>query len=418
MKNVNVEIITIGDEILIGQIVDTNSAWMAQELHDKGIVVHQITSISDNQDHIIKALKLAESRADIILMTGGLGPTKDDITKKTLATYFNDHLVLNEEVLEHVESLFASRNVKMPEVNRLQAQVPSRATVLKNIKGTAPGMWFEENNRVFVSMPGVPYEMKYLLENEVLPRLKQKFKTPELVYRTVLTQGIGESSLMEHLEKWEVNLLVAGLKLAWLPSAGNVRLRISGSGTDRVDLEHKIQQEVIKLKSIIPQYFVGEHLEKFEVEIGSLLRTKGWTLATAESCTGGYLAHLITSVADSSDYYQGTVVSYSNAVKERELGVSWESLKKHGAVSKQVVEEMVVGVKNKLQTTCAIATSGVAGPSGGSKEKPVGFVWIAVSTPLGTVSESFLFGTDRAKNIERASISGLRMLQKEILKHS
>ena len=415
MKKVHIEIITIGDEILIGQNVDTNSAWMANSLHDVGFVVKQISSISDDADHIMEALKLAESRADIILITGGLGPTKDDITKKTLCHYFNDELVFNEEVLAHVSSLFASRNIPMPEINRMQAEVPSRVTVLNNKKGTAPGMWFDEKGKIYVSMPGVPYEMKYLMTNEVIPRLKKKFETPELVYRTVLTQGIGESSLMALLDDWEENLLASGFRLAWLPSAGKVRLRISGVGINREELEVKIQGFIDQLKPLIPEYFAGEHEDKLEEIIGKLLGEKKWTLSTAESCTGGYIAQLITTVSGSSVYFEGSIVSYSNDVKETQLGVSWESLKNEGAVSKQVVEEMANGVRLKLKTDCSIATSGIAGPNGGSKEKPVGTVWVAVSTPQRTVSECFAFGNDRDKNIERAAIAGLRMLQKEIL---
>lgn len=415
MQDIQVEIITIGDEILLGQIVDTNSAWMAEQLYDLGIPVKQITSISDEKEHIVSAMKNATQRVNVVLMTGGLGPTKDDITKTTLAEFFGDQMVFHEDILEHVKALFASRNKRMPEVNRMQAELPSRATPLHNAKGTAPGMWFEENDTVYVSMPGVPYEMKYLMETEVLPRLKEKFNTPELVYRTVLTQGVGESTLMEHLEEWENNLFTIGLKLAWLPSAGKVRLRVSGKSHDRLELETRIQREVDKLKGIIPQYFVGDHSDKFQEIIGELLREKGWTVSTAESCTGGYVAHLITSVSGSSDYFEGSVVSYSNKVKETALGVSWESIKEHGAVSQQVVEEMANGVKQKLNTDCSIATSGVAGPTGGTDEKPVGTVWIAVSTPKGTVSQRFQFGNDREKNISRSAFSALHMLQKEIL---
>ena len=410
------EIITIGDEILIGQIVDTNSAWMANILFDHGIEVAQITSITDEKNHIVNALEAAQTRADLILITGGLGPTKDDITKATLCAYFDDQLEFRQDVFNQVKSLFDSYGVEMPEVNRHQAEVPSKCITLMNKKGTAPGMWFRHNEKVIVSMPGVPYEMKYLMEHEVLPRVKTEFDTPELVYKTVLTQGIGESSLMEILGGWENTVLDDDLKLAWLPAAGKVRLRLSGKGTSRIAIETKIATYIKQLPTLIPAHYVGYETDALEVEIGNLLKKKEWTVSTAESCTGGNIAHLLTSIAGSSAYFEGSVVSYSNKVKETILGVSWESIKRHGAVSKQVVEEMVSGVRHKLGTDCAIATSGIAGPDGGTDDKPVGTVWIAVATPKGVVSERFQFGTDREKNILRSSQTALHLLQKELLK--
>ena len=410
------EIITIGDEILIGQIVDTNSAWMANILFDHGIEVAQITSITDEKNHIVNALEDAQTRADLILITGGLGPTKDDITKATLCAYFDDQLEFRQDVFNQVKSLFDSYGVEMPEVNRYQAEVPSKCITLMNKKGTAPGMWFRHNEKVIVSMPGVPYEMKYLMEHEVLPRVKTEFDTPELVYKTVLTQGIGESSLMEILDGWENTVLDDDLKLAWLPAAGKVRLRVSGKGTSRIAIETKIATYIKQLPTLIPAHYVGYETGALEVEIGNLLKKKEWTVSTAESCTGGNIAHLLTSIAGSSAYFEGSVVSYSNKVKETILGVSWESIKRHGAVSKQVVEEMVSGVRHKLGTDCAIATSGIAGPDGGTDDKPVGTVWIAVATPLGVISERFQFGTDREKNILRSSQTALHLLQKELLK--
>ena len=410
------EIITIGDEILIGQIVDTNSAWMANILFDHGIEVAQITSITDEKNHIVNALEDAQTRADLILITGGLGPTKDDITKATLCAYFDDQLEFRQDVFNQVKSLFDSYGVEMPEVNRYQAEVPSKCITLMNKKGTAPGMWFRHNEKVIVSMPGVPYEMKYLMEHEVLPRVKTEFDTPELVYKTVLTQGIGESSLMEILGGWENTVLDDDLKLAWLPAAGKVRLRVSGKGTSRIALKTKIATYVKQLPALIPAHYVGYETDALEVEIGNLLKKKEWTVSTAESCTGGNIAQLLTSIAGSSAYFEGSVVSYSNKVKETILGVSWESIKRHGAVSKQVVEEMVSGVRHKLGTDCAIATSGIAGPDGGTDDKPVGTVWIAVATPLGVISERFQFGKDREKNILRSSQTALHLLQKELLK--
>lgn len=416
LNEMKAEIITIGDEILIGQIVDTNSAWMANLLYNHGIEVAQITSITDEKNHIVNALDDVQTRADLILITGGLGPTKDDITKDTLCAYFNDHLEFRQDVFNQVKSLFDSYGVKMPAINRHQAEVPSTCITLMNKKGTAPGMWFRRNNKVIVSMPGVPYEMKYLMEQEVLPRVKTEFETPELVYKTILTQGIGESSLMEILGGWENTVLNDDLRLAWLPAAGKVRLRVSGKGSSRIALEAKIATYVKQLPALIPDHYVGHETDALEVEVGNLLKKKGWTVSTAESCTGGNIAHMLTAIAGSSAYFEGSIVSYSNKVKETVLGVSWESIKKHGAVSKQVVEEMVSGVRQKLGTDCAIATSGIAGPDGGSANKPVGTIWIAVATPAGVLSERFQFGNDREKNILRASQTALHLLQKELLK--
>lgn len=410
------EIITIGDEILIGQIVDTNSAWMANLLYDHGIEVAQITSITDEKTHIKTAIDDAIKKADLILMTGGLGPTKDDITKDTLCEYFEDELEFRQDVFDQVKSLFDSYGIEMPSINRLQAELPSKCTTLMNKKGTAPGMWFKIGNKVLVSMPGVPYEMKYLMEHEVMPKVKNDFKTPELVYKTVLTQGIGESSLMEILGGWESTVLNDDLRLAWLPAAGKVRLRVSGKGTSRIALEAKIAQYIKQLPALIPEHYVGFEADTLEVEIGELLKKKGWTVSTAESCTGGNIAHLITSISGSSAYFEGSIVAYSNTIKETALGVSWESLKKHGAVSKQVAEEMVVGAQKKLGTDCAIATTGIAGPKGGTEDKPVGTIWIAAATPRGVVSERFQFGKDREKNISRSSQTALHLLQKELLK--
>ena len=413
-----VEIITIGDEILIGQIVDTNSAFMADLLYENGFEVVQISSIPDSKEHIVNALSQAENRADVILITGGLGPTKDDITKITLAEYFNSKLEFRQEIFNDVQERFSSLNIPMPKINRGQAEIPANAIHLTNKKGTAPGMWFEENKKTFISMPGVPYEMKYLMKAEVIPILQKKYKTKELIYKTVFTQGIGESSLMEIIGDWESELLNQNLSLAWLPSMGRVRLRISARGEDKVLLENKIESEISKLKLLVPDFFVGVDIDEIEVELARLLIDKKWTLSTAESCTGGYIAHKITAVAGSSAYFEGSIVSYSNKIKETLLGVSWQSIKEHDVVSKQVVEEMVSGVKNKFGTDCAIATTGIAGPAGGTKEIPIGTVWIAVSTPEKTISKCFHFGKDRDKNIVRSAQSAMRMLQKELMEVS
>ena len=410
------EIITIGDEILIGQTVDTNSAWMGANLNKHGFAVGRITSIADQREEIIQALTEAGSRVNLVLMTGGLGPTADDITKRTLAEYFETTLVRDPEILEHVKHLFSTFGVEMPEVNKKQADVPANCTVLHNPNGTAPGMWFEKDGTIYVSMPGVPYEMKGLMEGEVIPRIKVHFKTPTIVHQTVVTAGVGESTLMELIGEWETRLRNDGLSLAYLPSAGSVKLRVSGSGEEEEVLQHQVNTYIDELRELIPQHIIGYNEDKLEEVIGQMLLNEGATLSTAESCTGGYIAHLITSVAGSSAYFEGSVVSYSNEVKETVLGVSWQSLKDHGAVSKQVVEEMAEGAKRVLKTTYAIATSGVAGPGGGTEEKPVGTVWVAVAGPQGVFSKMYTMGKHRQRNIRKSALAGLHMLRKSIQK--
>lgn len=409
------EIITIGDEILIGQIVDTNSAWMAAHLHDIGISLYQVTSIGDEKAQIIQTLEEATRRADVILITGGLGPTKDDLTKDTLCAYFGDTLVFNSEVMGDIEKIFNERSIPMPAINRQQAMVPSRCIPIRNPNGTAPGMWFEEKERIFVSMPGVPYEMKGMMESFVLPAIKNRFKQQERVYRTVLTQGLGESSLLEYLGNWEESLVGKGLRLAWLPSAGKVRLRISATGDDRTSLLRQIDDEVERVKQLVPQYFVGVDQDKLEILLGDLLRAKNLTLTAAESCSGGYLAHLLTSIPGSSDYFVGGVVSYSNRLKERLLGVRNETLETFGAVSEETAREMVEGAVLRLDADCGIAITGIAGPDGGSAEKPVGTVFVAVKTPLSSNVQRFVFGKQRERNIQQSATTGLAMLYREIL---
>ncbi|UTW60747.1 competence/damage-inducible protein A [bacterium SCSIO 12741] len=411
----NAEIITIGDELLIGQIVDTNSAWMADRLHDVGITVFQITSIQDDPGHIKDALDLAQTRADIILMTGGLGPTKDDLTKKTLASYFNDTMRFDEEVYEHVGQLFDRLGVKMPPVNRHQAEVPSKCTVLKNEKGTAPGMWFDEKGKIVVSMPGVPNEMRYLMDEEVIPRIKEKYQTPELVYQTVLTQGIGESSLMEVIDDWEEEVLADGIKLAWLPSVGQVRLRLSARGDDREEILTRIDAHIQKLSTLIPDYFMGTLEGAPEKKLKQILESSGLTVSVAESLTGGFVAHLITTVSGSSAYFKGSVTSYSPEVKQSVLGVKEAAIREYTPVSQEVVEQMALGVKKLLQSDFSVATSGVAGPGEDSDGNPPGKVWMAVASPNGVVSREFRFGNDRSKNIIKSSQTALHFLCQEIL---
>lgn len=418
-KQVHAEIITIGDEILIGQIVDTNSAFMAQLLNLNGIHVKQISSVSDDREHILKALDEAKERADIILITGGLGPTKDDITKKTLCEYFNTNLRFDETAYQDVVNIFASYTKEVTPINRKQAEVPEICEVIRNYNGTAPGMWFDVNGKVFVSMPGVPFEMKALMTEQVVPKLKSRFKFPSIYHKTVLTQGIGESSLSELISDWEDNLALVNIKLAYLPSPGLVRLRLSTTGGDEHKLKATVEQEIEKLKLIAGKYIYGyetygEEKKTMEQLVGEILKSKKKTVSTAESCTGGYISHLLTSIPGSSSYYTGSIISYSYDIKENELHIPLETLRKHGAVSKIVVEQMAQTIRLKYKTDYSISTSGIAGPTGGSAEKPVGTVWIAVATPEKVIAEKFLFGNNRERNIQKAAHAALNMLKKEL----
>jgi nicotinamide-nucleotide amidase len=408
------EIITIGDEILIGQIVDTNSAWMAQQLNDIGINIKQITSVSDDEQHIINALNEAKNRADIIFMTGGLGPTKDDITKNTLCKYFKTKLVFDEKAYAAVEYQFKIRGKEVTPVNRKQAELPESCTAVYNKNGTASGMWFENDGKHFISMPGVPFEMKAMMENDVLPLLKQKFKTPFIYHKTVLTQGAGESFLAEMIENWEDNL-PPHIRLAYLPSPGAVRLRLTAKG-DSEKIKQETEEQVIKLKHIIEKYIYGYDDETLEGIVGKLLRDKKQTVSTAESCTGGYISHLITSVEGSSDYYIGSIISYANSIKENFLNVDAATIENDGAVSEPVVLAMAKTLKEKFNTDYSIAVSGIAGPGGGSAEKPVGTVYIAIATPQKVFAKSFRFGNNRMRNIHVSGQTALNMLRKELLK--
>ena len=413
----NVEIITIGDEILIGQIVDTNSAWMGSRLNEYGMEVIRISSISDKKEEIVKTLDDAAQRADIVLVTGGLGPTKDDITKHTLCEYFNTELVFSEEVLKDIENLLKPRGVVINQLNRDQALVPKSCKVVRNPVGTAPAMWFEKNNTIFVSMPGVPFEMKQIMEQSILPELQKRFHTNTILHRTILTHGIAESMLAEKLETWE-NALPKCISLAYLPSPGLNRLRLTARGENHDELESIVDFEVKKLYQIIPEHIFGEADQNMAQVVGDLLKNKNQTLSTAESCTGGNIAHVITLNSGSSEYFTGSVVAYSNSVKSAILNVQPEILEKHGAVSQQVVEAMAIGVKNRLQTDYAIATSGIAGPTGGTSEKPVGTVWIAIASPNKVYAERFSFGKNREHNIERSTIYALNLLRQMILKEN
>lgn len=405
------EIITIGDEILIGQTVDTNSAWMANRLNLIGIDVVRIVSISDHKEEIYKALNDAQASAELVLITGGLGPTDDDITKRTLAEYFETRLIQSKEVLKHVESFVNKRKSFMNERNVKQADVPESCTIIKNEIGTAPGMRFEKNGIVFISMPGVPFEMKKMMENYILPELTEYDKGFHIIHQTVLTQGWPESKLAEYLEGWEKNI-PEQLSVAYLPSPGIIKLRITAKGEKKSYLETLIAEQVRKLNSLIPSLICGYNQDKLEEIIGKLLKKENKTLSTAESCTGGHISHLITSVPGSSDYFSGGVVAYSNQIKEKVLSVRHSSIVNYGAVSKEVIEEMVLGVRTLYQTDFAIATSGIAGPDGGTDEKPVGTTWIAVVNKNKVVSKKYILGNHRGRNIQMTSVIALNMLRK------
>lgn len=410
----DVEIITIGDEILIGQIIDTNSAWMAQQLNLRGFKVKQITSISDDETHILKALNEATTRASVVLITGGLGPTKDDITKKTLCKYFNSSLMLNSEVYEDVEKLFKDRGYEVTPLNRGQAEIPANCEAIRNQVGTAPGMWFNENGVIYVSMPGVPFEMMHLMENKILPKLSAHFKAPYILHHTLLTQGIGESMLADQISSWE-DTLPSHIKLAYLPSISAVRLRLSGYGDHLEKLQNEFNGQLAQLKALVWKYCYGENDDTLESVIGKLLLKNGHTLATAESCTGGQIAATITKVPGCSAYYKGSIVSYANEIKENLLGVNQEDLNSYGAVSKQVVEGMVIGVIKKMEVDYAIATSGIAGPEGGTDDKPVGTVWIAIASKDKLYSKQFLLGKNRERIIQAATLTSLNLLRRFIL---
>lgn len=409
------ELITIGDELLIGQTIDTNGSWLAEQLNLLGITVSQISSIRDNREHIISSLQNAQSRSELVILTGGLGPTNDDITKSTLCEFFDSELVLNEQVLEKIEAYFNSRSLKMIKVNSDQAMLPNNCQFLRNERGTASGMWFKKDGVDFISLPGVPYEMKGIFLDEILPVLKAQYSISTVVNKTVKTQGIGESFLAEIIKDWEKKLIDSGLKLAYLPSPGIVKLRITAFGNNEAELSARIDDSIENLKKLIPKYIFGYEKDRIEEVVGQLLKEKGSSLSLAESCTGGNIAHLITGVSGSSNYFKGSVVAYSNDIKQQVLNVDPKSIQQNGAVSKQVVEQMATGVRNSFKSDYAIATSGVAGPSGGTKQKPVGTVWIAVAYNEGVVSKKFNFGNNRERNIQISSLSALNMLRLVLL---
>ena len=415
----NAEIITIGDEILIGQVVDTNSAFIGKELNKIGISIYQISSIQDDKAHIIKALKEAEENADIIIITGGLGPTKDDITKHTICDYFDDTLVENKEVLEHIETLFAKYiSTPISDLNRKQALVPSKAQVLKNNFGTAPGMWLEKNGKIFISMPGVPYEMKALISYEIVPRFRKEFKLPYILHKTVLTYGLGESAIANRLTNWEENL-PKQIKLAYLPNLSNVRLRLSTKGFDKDKINAEMTRLSKELVNLVSDIFLGfEDESSLEFIVGKLLKKENSTVATAESCTGGKVANLISSVPGASNYFVGSIISYHQSVKISVLGVALETIQKYSVVSAQVAEEMALGVQKKFKTDYSIAITGNAGPTKDLTDASVGTVFISIASFDTVFTEEFSFGQPREKVIRKASAKALEMLRKEILKNS
>ena len=413
----NAEIITIGDEILIGQIVDTNSQWIGKELNKIGVSVYQISSIQDEERHILNAFKEAESRADIVIITGGLGPTKDDITKKTIAKYFNNQEIIEyPEVIDHIKSMFKKYNIPYNKVQQYQAQLPSKATLLMNRMGTAPGMWFYENNTVFVSMPGVPYEMKGLMKHDVIPRIQEQFKLPFIIHKTVMTYGQGESVIAERIEDW-ANKLPDFIKLAYLPSFGRVRLRLSAKGPEKQVLEDSLNTVLQELYLLLSDIITGhESGVTIEEHIGNLLKDSEKTLCTAESVTGGKIASTLVSVPGSSAYFNGSIVAYSSEMKQELLHVSAETIKKYSVVSSNVAKEMAISALKKTTSDYAIAVTGNAGPTSDDTSMTVGIVFIVIASAKGVVVEKFNFGHPREKVINRTVNKSLQMLQQEILK--
>ncbi|MCF2494508.1 competence/damage-inducible protein A [Dyadobacter chenhuakuii] len=412
---IRAEILTIGDEILFGQITDTNTQWIGSQLTDIGIRPVRKTSVGDNKADILDAFSAASQRVNVIIVTGGLGPTRDDITKHTFCEYFGTELEINQEALELITAFFAKRGRAMTELNIQQAALPKNCTYVPNLWGTAPGMWFEKDDVIYVSLPGVPYEMKSLMEFEILPRLKSRFVSNIIQHKSVRTIGIGESFLAETIAPWE-DALPEHIKLAYLPHFGQVKLRLTGTGTDQAQLDADLAEQVALLMPYIEEWVFGFDTDELETVIGSLLVQHNATVGTAESCTGGFVANQITSVPGASQYFLGSVVSYSNEVKMNVLGVSPQTLEAFGAVSEQTAREMAEGARKVLNTTFAISTTGIAGPDGGTAEKPVGTVWIACATPEETFTQLLTLRNNRKINIELTASYALNLLRKTILK--
>ena len=399
----NIEIITIGDELLIGQVVDTNSAWMSRKMSGAGFDVVYITSIKDQKEAIYTAIEDGFDRADILLLTGGNGPTKDDITKSTLCEYFNEKLIFDNKVLENIELLFKEKNIALNELTRNQAYVPEKSTVIQNRVGTAPILWFEKNGKVLVSMPGVPFEMRWAMAEEIIPRLEKQFQTKRFLKQVFYTHSVSESGLAMHLNDFEEEL-PSGFQLAYLPGGGVIRLRLSVKGDEHAE-EMKVQGD--KLKELLGDYLLAESDDPLQQILGNNLKDKGLTISLAESCSGGYIAHLLTNIAGSSAYFKGGVVSYANSAKMNLLNVNKTTLDTYGAVSQEVVEEMAKGAIDTFATDCAIAVTGIAGPDGGTVEKPVGTVWICTICKDTMVSKKYSFGKSRENNKRRSAIMAM-----------
>jgi nicotinamide-nucleotide amidase len=407
-------IITIGDELLIGQTVDTNSAWIGSELSKSGFDVFRITSVHDKREDILYALGEVSGKADVVLITGGLGPTSDDITKPVLCEFFNTKLIENQQVLDMISEMVNRRNNQMNDNNRRQAMVPEACRVLTNAKGTAPGMWFEKDGTIFVSMAGVPSEMKYIMSEHVLPELNKRFTSQFIIHRNIMTYGTFEAKLAEMLTDFE-NELPGNIKLAYLPSSGVIKLRLTGSGSNGEILHNEISEQADKLYKIIPEFIYGENEDSIEKVVGDLLKGRKMSVCTTESCTGGEISHLLTSIPGSSEYYMGSVIAYSNSVKKDILQVPEEIINMFGAVSEQTVTIMADNCRKLLKADFCIATSGIAGPDGGTADKPVGTLWMAVSSARSTIVEKRVFGTDRTTNIRRFSMAALNLLRKQII---
>ncbi len=419
-NTISAEVVTIGDEILFGQIIDTNTQWISTELTSIGIRTVRKTSVGDQADAILDCLREAHQRADLIIITGGLGPTKDDITKKTLCTYFGVGMVRNQTALDLVTNFFVKRGREMTDINRTQADLPANAEYIQNDWGTAPGMWFNytTGNRrdvVYISLPGVPFEMKSLMTNRILPRLQGHFQTPIIKHKMILLVGIGESFLAERIEAWE-DALPPQIRLAYLPSFGTVRLRLTATGTDEATLDRELTEQVAAVMPLIEQHVFGFDTDELGTVVGKLLRERGMMLGTAESCTGGYVATQITKTPGSSAYFQGGIISYANELKVNQLGVDPATLAEFGAVSEQTVRQMAEGCRQKLGVDVALATSGIAGPDGGTPDKPVGTIWIACASPNGTVARLLKLGQYRDQNIQLTTAYGLNLVREELLK--
>jgi len=414
MKIVKAEILTIGDEILYGQIVDTNSRWLCERLAEEGIRVIWKTTVGDREADILQAFHYAQKRADVVLITGGLGPTSDDLTKPCLAKFFDSPMAIHEEALQEVTEFFKSRGRELTELNRQQANLPVKCRKVTNRTGTAPGMWFDDGQVIFVSMPGVPHEMKVIMNEQVIPMLKNRLELPVIHHSIIRTAGIGESFLADKIKDWE-NALPSNMSLAYLPNLGQVKLRITANGSDREALKTEAEEWIKKLSLIIPEYIYSYENESLEIVVGRILREKKLTLSVAESCTGGYLSHLITTVPGSSDYFLGSMIPYAYEIKKSQLGVRPETLEKYGAVSEQTIVEMAATVRARFNTDIGVATSGIAGPGGATAEKPVGTVWIAYSDKRKTVAKKLQLSTERLLNIQLASVAVLNLIRRELI---